>query len=259
MDGTGLRRGDGRRRPATALALALALGACAAAPERTPRADGAPGAAPVAVIPGAAPDAVRSGAPVAAPPGVAAGPAAGAAAPLPPALDADRDGVADDRDDCPDGPAGEIVDEAGCALFTRVLEGVGFAQGDHRLGADARLALAALVADLEAHPGVVVRLEGHTDNRGTAASNLELSKLRVMSVARFLVARGVAPERLRPYGYGESRPRAGNATAAGRERNRRIEIGLESPRPAAPDAAPAGALAEPGAARQNGEVTGNAS
>ena len=146
---------------------------------------------------------------------------------LAPALDADRDRVADVLDDCPDSAADEIVDRTGCPLFTRVLDGVVFAPNDHRLGAASRLVLAGLVDDLEAHPDVVVRLEGHTDNRGTAAANLELSKRRVMSVARFLVARGIAPSRLRPYGFGESRPRAGNATAPGRERNRRIEIGFE--------------------------------
>ena len=156
--------------------------------------------------------------------------------------DGDGDGVVDDRDDCPDTPDGEVVGEQGCTRFAGALEGVAFAPSDHRLDAASRLALRALVADLQAHPGVVLRIGGHTDNRGTASANLELSKRRVMSVARFLVANGVAPSRLKPYGYGESRPRAGNATEAGRERNRRIEIGQVSP---------ASALAEPGGTGQN--------
>ena len=160
--------------------------------------------------------------------------------------DADRDAIADAADDCPGSAPGEIVDARGCALFTRTLEGVTFASGTQRLDDGSRLALDRLAADLQAHPDVTVRLEGHTDNRGTASSNLELSKERVMAVARYLVARGVSPARLVPYGYGESRPRMGNATAAGRERNRRIEIVLQDPADAPPPA-----LAEPDAPRQN--------
>ena len=149
-------------------------------------------------------------------------------------VDFDADLVDDGVDDCPDTPRGRVVDDTGCALFAGALRGVVFAPSDHRLGAAAREALLALVSDLEAHPQAIVRLEGHTDNRGTAAANLELSKRRVMSVARFLVSSGISPSRLEPYGYGESRPVAGNATEAGRERNRRIEIEQVLP----PDAAP---------------------
>jgi len=172
--------------------------------------------------------------------------------------DSDRDRVPDDEDDCPATGSGEPVDGSGCALFTRALEGVVFALDDHRLDADARRALERLVADLEAYPDVVLELAGHTDNRGLAVANLRLSKRRVMSVARFLVSRGIAPERLRPYGYGESRPRTSNRTPLGRERNRRIEIELGSAAGSAPAVAsgrlpepPPPVLAEPDAARQN--------
>jgi len=157
--------------------------------------------------------------------------------PLPTGTDADADRVADTADDCPDSTTGRRVDAHGCALFDRVLEGVEFGTGDYRLGAEARRALDRLIADLQRHPTVRIRLDGHTDNRGTAVANLELSKQRVMSVARYLVTGGVAAERLKPYGYGESRPIASNGSAAGRERNRRIEIGL--PEPAVPQPEPA--------------------
>ena len=127
--------------------------------------------------------------------------------------------------------------------------------------------LERLVADLEAHPDAVLRLSGHTDNRGRAAANLELSKRRVMAVARFLVSRGIVPDRLRPYGYGESRPRTSNRTPLGRERNRRIEIELDAAASAftgeveaAPEAVPEPpppVLAEPDAARQNAQSLEN--
>ena len=233
----------------TLLAVVLALGACAGTGSSRP--EGHHGAEDVRGGEGVdgsdtanAPGSSTSsgvGAPGEAGPGdgtEGAAPVAGGPPVLAPALDADRDRVPDMLDDCPDSAVDEIVDRTGCPLFTRVLDGVVFAPNDHRLGAASRLALAGLVDDLEAHPEVVVRLEGHTDNRGTAAANLALSKRRVMSVARFLVARGIAPSRLRPYGFGESRPRAGNATAPGRERNRRIELGFESRDAVKPEPAP---------------------
>lgn len=138
--------------------------------------------------------------------------------------DRDADGVPDTLDDCPESGPNPVVDANGCDLFDRILQNVSFLPGDHRLGADSRQALMSLVVELNSYPEVIIRLDGHTDNRGNAAGNLELSKRRVMSVARFLVANGIEPERLKPFGFGESRPIASNATANGRERNRRITI-----------------------------------
>ena len=83
-----------------------------------------------------------------------------------------------------------------------------------------------MVDALLRYPDAVISVEGHTDNRGSAADNLELSKQRVLSVVRYMVSQGMSPDRIKPYGYGESRPRAANATAEGREQNRRIEINI---------------------------------
>lgn len=71
-----------------------------------------------------------------------------------------------------------------------------------------------------------VRVDGHTDNVGSASLNQRLSEQRADSVARYLRSRGVAPERLRVYGYGFQQPVASNSTAAGRQQNRRVEIQL---------------------------------
>jgi outer membrane protein OmpA-like peptidoglycan-associated protein len=74
-------------------------------------------------------------------------------------------------------------------------------------------ALEALAAWLRAHPEVtLLRIEGHADDAGTPAYNLDLSERRAVSVVAALVARGVAAERLRPIGSGESR-RAGDEAA----------------------------------------------
>lgn len=140
--------------------------------------------------------------------------------------DADGDRVADSQDQCPDTPARYPVDEVGCELFSGSLPDVQFAPGNAAVNAQARKALDVVVKQLLQHPGVEIAIEGHTDNRGSAADNLALSKKRVMSVVRYLVVKGVDGRRLRPYGYGESRPLFSNATEEGRQRNRRIVLSI---------------------------------
>ena len=71
-----------------------------------------------------------------------------------------------------------------------------------------------------------VQVIGYTDNTGSAAYNDKLSMQRARAVANYLKLRGVSAARLMVYGYGENNPIASNATAAGREQNRRVEITL---------------------------------
>ncbi|HEY5997216.1 MAG TPA: OmpA family protein, partial [Candidatus Deferrimicrobiaceae bacterium] len=76
---------------------------------------------------------------------------------------------------------------------------------------------------MKEYPQVIGTIEGHTDNRGDDAYNLDLSKRRAASVAKLLVERyGVEPARLKSEGYGETKPVASNDTAEGRQKNRRI-------------------------------------
>jgi flagellar motor protein MotB len=82
---------------------------------------------------------------------------------------------------------------------------------------------------LVAHPGVHAQIEVHTDNKGVATRNLELSQARARSVLSALLALGVAPDRLAADGFGGSRPLGDNRTVAARQRNRRIEIMLMTP------------------------------
>lgn len=78
---------------------------------------------------------------------------------------------------------------------------------------------------MEAHPEVkLVNIEGQTDDRGSAAANLALSQARAQSVKAYLVGKGVAAERLGAHGSGPTSPIADNATAEGREKNRRVEF-----------------------------------
>ncbi len=140
--------------------------------------------------------------------------------------DDDADGVINAVDRCPGTEADTIVRMDGCSLFSRTLEGVEFELNAVQLTEAARRSLDELVAGLQAHPEVVIAVNGHTDNRGKASRNLELSKRRVMRVVEYLVEAGVSHTRLKPYGYGESRPLASNSTAKGRKRNRRIDVEL---------------------------------
>jgi outer membrane protein OmpA-like peptidoglycan-associated protein len=67
-----------------------------------------------------------------------------------------------------------------------------------------------------------IRVEGHTDNRGSAQKNLELSKARAESVKAYLIKQGIDPNRLESEGYGATQPVVPNLTPASRARNRRV-------------------------------------
>ena len=139
-------------------------------------------------------------------------------------LDSDADGVADAIDACPNSNAGSPVNADGCELFNGVIEGVNFESSSDKLTGESTEILRGVAQTLLSYPDIRVAIEAHTDNQGSAASNLELSKQRAISVARFLVAEGVAASRLRPQAFGESQPRETNDSAEGRALNRRVEF-----------------------------------
>ena len=74
------------------------------------------------------------------------------------------------------------------------------------------------------NPELVVEVQGHTDNIGSAAYNQKLSEKRAKVVMEYLIKHGVNPKRLFAKGYGETKPIADNRTALGRATNRRIEF-----------------------------------
>jgi len=77
---------------------------------------------------------------------------------------------------------------------------------------------------LNQYPDTLVRVEGHTDSKGTDVYNMDLSNRRAMAVKNLLVQRGIVDSRIEAVGYGETLPVATNDTEAGRQRNRRVEI-----------------------------------
>ena len=87
--------------------------------------------------------------------------------------------------------------------------------------------LDSVVLVLNEYKSTLITVAGYTDSTGTAEYNQKLSERRASTVALYLHSRGVAQERLAAIGHGENRPVAGNNTAEGRARNRRVEITLD--------------------------------
>lgn len=84
------------------------------------------------------------------------------------------------------------------------------------------------IADiLSKYNKTIVHVIGHTDSTGTEQYNMDLSLRRAGNVAVYLKQQGIPPQRFNIYGRGESQPRESNATAAGRQLNRRVEIILK--------------------------------
>ena len=141
-----------------------------------------------------------------------------------PAGDADADGVSNENDACIGTLANTPVDSTGCQLFNGVIEGVEFSSASANLTAAAIPVLEDVAAALLRYPELRINVEAHTDAMGDARANMDLSKQRAIAVARYLVSRGVASDRLRLLAFGEGAPRATNDTPEGRSMNRRIEL-----------------------------------
>ncbi|EGR0261791.1 OmpA family protein [Vibrio cholerae] len=81
-----------------------------------------------------------------------------------------------------------------------------------------------IVGYLNQYPQAKVEVVGHTDSTGSEAYNQKLSERRAQAVAKALEAQGIDASRISAKGLGESSPIASNATAEGREKNRRVEL-----------------------------------
>lgn len=159
--------------------------------------------------------------------------------------DSDGDGVADKLDKCPNTPANTVVDGSGCPLKVpapQITEKVIVTEVDRKVVADAvknlefdlgkatirskSYATLNRVAALLMEKNFSLKLAGHTDNTGSAALNMRLSKDRAESVKAYLVSQGANASRIEATGYGMDQPIATNKTAAGRQQNRRVEFTL---------------------------------
>ena len=151
--------------------------------------------------------------------------------------DRDHDGVPDKDDRCPDEPG--PPENAGCPRKQTLIivkkdrielkQQVRFGQNKSTILRSSYPLLRQVARALKDAPGVTVRVEGHTDNVGSAQHNLELSKQRAEAVKQFLVKQRVQPSRLIAEGFGPTRPIAPNTTRAGRAANRRVEFRMVEP------------------------------
>ena len=85
-------------------------------------------------------------------------------------------------------------------------------------------ALNDLLSAMQTNKAMRVEIAGHTDDRASAEYNKDLSQRRAESVKAYLVENGIAKDRIRAKGYGESEPVASNETEEGRQKNRRVEV-----------------------------------
>jgi len=104
------------------------------------------------------------------------------------------------------------------------LPDVTFAVDSTEISPSFQASLDSVAQSMVKYPDSLVDVYGHTDSTGSDAYNLDLSKRRADSVARYLISRGVSSARIQTQGMGKNYPVADNTTAEGRAKNRRVEI-----------------------------------
>jgi outer membrane protein OmpA-like peptidoglycan-associated protein len=107
---------------------------------------------------------------------------------------------------------------------TFTLDNVHFDTGKPTLRPASFKELDEIAAYMKLKPEEKFEIGGHTDNVGKAEDNLRLSQQRAESVKRYLVKKGVQPQRITAKGYGATQPLADNASEEGRQQNRRTEV-----------------------------------
>ena len=151
-------------------------------------------------------------------------------------LDNDDDGIADLIDQCMNEPEDydNDQDSDGCPEERKLVKVVGdrielgqkvfFKTGKAKIMSVSFPLLDEVAQVLIDNPSIEIRVEGHTDSRGSNRSNKRLSDRRAASVVQALAERGVAQSRMISIGYGEDRPIEDNKTKEGRAANRRVEV-----------------------------------
>lgn len=117
-------------------------------------------------------------------------------------------------------PAKDMLDSGKLVTY-----GIHFETGSDVVMPESAPVLRQVAAYMEKHADVKLKITGHTDNVGTAASNLDLSKRRAASVAKVLAEQfGVAADRFTTDGRGDTQAVKSNAKPEGRAMNRRVEF-----------------------------------
>jgi outer membrane protein OmpA-like peptidoglycan-associated protein len=166
----------------------------------------------------------------------------------PPRFDSDGDGIYDDEDACPYEKGARNADpkKNGCPKAVRVteteiliLEQVQFDFGKATIKKVSDDLLDEVAGVLLQHPEIlVVEVQGHTDDRGSAQLNYRLSDARADAVRKALIKRSIEASRLQSKGYGKNKPIATNETDDGRQINRRVQFVIVEKKARAPRSQP---------------------
>jgi OOP family OmpA-OmpF porin len=169
--------------------------------------------------------------------------------------DPDNDGIKNPEDKCPNQPElrNGYEDTDGCPdeipekirKFTGVIKGIEFDTGKDTIRPISEGVLDGALVVLQEYPALRIEISGHTDNVGSPETNIDLSKRRAESVKNWFVNKGIAADRIETRGAGPDEPIADNKTAAGKQKNRRIEFKLIQPAGAVPLPAPVTVPAPP--------------
>ncbi len=154
-----------------------------------------------------------------------------------PDLDNDGDGIADAADKCPNEPETRngVDDDDGCPDSggqvvivggrIEIPDAIQFETGKATLAGRSEALLDRIADKMKSNPQVKrVRIEGHTDDVGSAKKNQDLSQQRSESVRDYLIKKGVEGDRLQAVGYGDTRPLDKRKSAEARAKNRRVEF-----------------------------------
>ncbi len=149
-----------------------------------------------------------------------------------PVPDTDGDGVNDEEDKCPTVPG--VVENHGCPAIKEEVkkkvdyaaQNILFATGSYKLAVSSNKGLNEVVKILQDNPDLKLSIDGYTDNTGTPEINQTLSENRANAVKDYFVKKGIDESRLIATGHGQDEPIADNKTAAGRKKNRRVEMKL---------------------------------
>ncbi len=150
-----------------------------------------------------------------------------------PYKDRDGDGVLDKDDNCPD-VKGTVANKGCPEVSLEVIKQLNdysktilFDLGKATIRKESYATLQNIVDIMKEYKAENFVIEGHTDSQGSDALNQKLSDDRAASVRDYLTTIGMDGSRLSSIGYGETKPIATNATKAGRQQNRRVEISLK--------------------------------
>lgn len=128
-------------------------------------------------------------------------------------------------------PGGVVVTRNGEQLLLGLPGAVAFESGRAELSARADSALGVIAGVFADYRLTLISVRGHSDATGDGAVNQRLSEQRALAVARALLARGIAADRILATGIGADQPIASNETPEGREANRRVELVVAPLRP----------------------------